>query len=87
MEENNLVFLGSNRIGNNAFFVKKKLCVDLLLPIPDTNDLSAFVDWRIRDSRNRDGNLTHLNLAEMQSLLSGLPVVDVRTMTRLPLCF
>lgn len=87
MESNNLVFVGSNRIGNNAFFVKKKLCVNLSIPIPDTNDLSGYVDWRIRDSRNRDGNLTYLNLAEMQSLLSGMPVVDTRTMAKLPLSF
>lgn len=87
MESNNLVFVGSNRIGNNAFFVNKKLCLNSSIPIPDTNDLSGFVDWRIRDSRNRDGNLTYLNLTEMQSLLSGMPVVDTRTMARVPLSF
>ena len=61
MERNDLIFVGSNRVGNNAFFVNEKIAKNINFEIPNKNTLEHFVDWRIRESRDNLGNLSYLS--------------------------
>jgi len=70
-------FVGTNRVGNNAFFVAKKYTNQINLVIPDVSDLTAYVDWRVRESRNEKGELTLLSKVEGARLISHLPLVEV----------
>jgi hypothetical protein len=66
--------IGTNSAGNNAYYVR----TDLL-----NNDLrelgvaEAFTTPTFRDSRNRQRHLDYLSYDQRQSLIRGLPVMDV----------
>jgi hypothetical protein len=69
------VFVGSNRAGNNAFFVRS----DVLGQIEPVDVARGWVDARFRESRDVEGNLTFVgSRQERLSLIGHLPVVDVR---------
>ena len=70
-------FVGTNRVGNNAFFVAKKYTNQINLVIPDVSDLTGYVDWRVRESRNEKGELTFLSKEEGARLISHLPLLEV----------
>ncbi len=70
-------FVGTNRVGNNAFFVAKKYTNQINLVIPDDSDLTKYVDWRVRESRNETGELTFLSKEEGSRLISHLPLLEV----------
>jgi hypothetical protein len=70
-------FVGTNRVGNNAFFVAKNYTHQINLVIPDVSDLSEYVDWRVRESRNEKGELTFLSKEEGFRLISHLPLLEV----------
>ena len=70
-------FVGTNRVGNNAFFVAKKYTNQLSLVIPDISNLARYVDWRVRESRNEKGELTFLSKEEGSKLISHLPLLEV----------
>lgn len=76
-------FLGSNRAGNNAFFVPVESATTIGVVLPDAADLSAYTDWRVRESRDRDGRLTYLTGDARIREIGHLPVVDVHTGDRL----
>ena len=59
MESKGFVFIGSNRAGNNAFFLKKELIHLLNITLPDVDNLKDFIDWRVRESRDINGNLNY----------------------------
>lgn len=61
MKNNGLIFVGSNRAGNNAFFIQEHLVQGLTIEIPNLQNLEIFVDWRVRESRDKDGNLNYLS--------------------------
>ena len=70
------VFVGSNRAGNNAFFVRS----DVVGDIEPVDVAAGWVDARFRESRDDDGNLTFIgSRQERLALISEMPVVDVRT--------
>lgn len=50
LNEKGFVFIGTNRAGNNAFFLKKNLEGDF--PLKARSDLSDYTDWRVRESRS-----------------------------------
>jgi hypothetical protein len=77
--EQNFEFIGSNRVGNNAFFIKRKLLSFITFPIPNQTDLEMYVDWRVRESRNKDGQLSFLNPDESRNLIFDLPLVETVT--------
>jgi hypothetical protein len=87
MEESGLIFIGSNRVGNNAFFIRREFCKTIPFDLPNIQDLSRFVDWRVRDSRSEDGKLTYLNTEEIQNILRGMELVDTVSMERVSLSF
>lgn len=87
MEKAGLTFVGSNRIGNNAFFIRKDFCEKISFPIPKIHDLIQFVDWRVRDSRSKDGALTYISLNDARSLLQGMEVINTTSMKKVSLSF
>jgi len=63
-------FVGTNRVGNNAFFVSRDSeNVFNFVQKPDSN-LSRYVDWQVRESRNEQGELNFLDLKSARDLIS-----------------
>lgn len=79
MERNGLVFVGSNRVGNNAFFVNKMISMKLDFKLPNKQKLDHFVDWRIRESRNLSGELNYLFGEEKLKAISKCKVLNLET--------
>jgi hypothetical protein len=70
------VFVGSNRAGNNAFFVRS----DVLGDVAPIDVARGWVDARFRESRDVDGNLTFVgSQKERLALIAQMPVIDVGT--------
>jgi hypothetical protein len=68
--------IGTNSAGVNAYFVR----TDWLPPhIPELEVAAAFTEAKVRDSRDRSGQLDGLTRAAVRKQISGLPVVDVTT--------
>lgn len=67
-------FVGCNRNGSNAFFVKNELRPTDLRELSVTE---GFVAAKIRESRGRDGQLAFLSEVEEASLLDGMPLVEI----------
>lgn len=65
--------VGTNRAGNNAFFVRSD--VGRRLPLRSAQE--AFTPAQFRESHDQAGNLTHLDYAAGQTLIADLPVCDV----------
>ena len=64
-----------NAAGNNAFFVRR----DRLGTLAALSPQEAWVESRFRDSRDADGNLSHVGGAERRRLIEGLPLVEVES--------
>lgn len=77
MGEKGFTFIGSNVIGNNAFFVRNDLVHSIDLPIPIQNDLSLYCNWKIRESRDESGKLTYLSLREGIKLIQSCSLIDL----------
>ena len=69
--------LGTNRVGSNAFFCNEALLTRVPLPRVDTDDLSPYVDWRVRESRDVDGKLSFSHGEERVKAIQNLPVVHL----------
>lgn len=68
--------VGSNRAGNNAFFVRR----DVLGNIPEVTVEDAYVQSRFRESRDRAGELSYISGHEERlRLIADLPLVDLET--------
>ena len=61
MEKKNYYFLGTNLQKMNAFFISNELSKESFFPNIDLKDLSYYSDSNIRDSRDRNYNLTYLS--------------------------
>lgn len=58
LSERGFFFIGTNRICNNAFFIRKEDTYLLnQLRFPNSENVENYVDWRIRDARNSNGKL------------------------------
>ncbi len=68
-------FVGSNSAGSNAFFVRK----DLSNKFKVLTAKSGYIEGHIRESRNKDGSLSHIGGRNRIELIRHLPVVDVIT--------
>ncbi len=77
--EHNFDFVGTNRAGNNAFFIASDCLDKLSIPLPNFNDLEIYVDWRVRESRDKRGRLNYLANAERQKLIANMPLIDLET--------
>jgi hypothetical protein len=76
-EEKGYAFVGSNSIGNNAYFVKK----DRLGSLKGLTAAEGYVLSRFRESRDKKGNLTHLTGSARYECIKGLPVYNVSSNT------
>ena len=74
------IFVGSNRAGNNAFFIKKNFVNLLGFDLPDIGHLKDFVDWRVRESRDEHGNLSYLTKEDAISIISDCKLVNISTL-------
>jgi len=70
-------FIGTNRVGNNAFFVSDSK-VDQI-PLRGSTDLGIYTDWRIREARDSSGKLSFASGEERLVPILGLPLVDITT--------
>lgn len=79
MAKRGFSFIGSNRQGNNAFFVRTESFHHLSVDLP-TDDFGPFTDWRVREARDSRGRLTFRKATDVSdpSLLA-LPVQDTVT--------
>jgi hypothetical protein len=66
-------FIGCNSNGLNAFFVRTDVLGDLRVMTAE----GGYVKGKFREARNRDGHLSFMSFKEEQSILIGLPVVNV----------
>ena len=72
-------FIGTNRAGNNAFFVQNAALAAIALPVPDLDDLSPYTRWTVRESRDASGSLSYLDHAQALQLIADMPVVETTT--------
>lgn len=74
-EEKGYAFVGSNSIGNNAYFVRKDHLGDLKALCPE----EGYIYSRFRESRDKKGNLNYLSGSERYECIKGMPVYNVVT--------
>ena len=71
--------VGTNRVGTNAFFVRRGVFTFENLSLPDPDDLVPYVDLRVRESRDRNGALNYLGGNARREVIKDLPFIDVNT--------
>ena len=73
------IFLGSNALKNNAFFVQKfyQNNFEEIYKNINLDDLKKFTDYKFRESRNKKNNLTYLNPMQQIELIRECEVVDL----------
>jgi hypothetical protein len=79
MRDQGFELIGSNRVGNNLFFIRDsdaELFSDCILTASEFREAKY---WRIRESRDETGNLTHLSVQESLKLIGDCKVQDVFT--------
>jgi hypothetical protein len=74
-----LRFVGTNRCGNNAFFIQDSEVSLFPLPIPSGSDLTPYVRWTVRESRDQSGRLTYLGAEPARAAIAGMPLVDTQS--------
>lgn len=72
-EKKGYAFIGSNSIGNNAFFVK----TDKICNLKQLSVQRGYVKSNFRESRDLQGYLTHISGDERMNIIKGLFVYDV----------
>lgn len=78
-EQRGFTFIGTNRAGCNAFFCESEQARKIPLSKPSTIDLAPYVDWRVRESRDPEGNLSYLAGPDRVDAIGSLPLVNVVT--------
>jgi hypothetical protein len=75
LKSRGMSFIGTNRAGTNAFFVKNRHMVRM------GEMLQSFREWPcvMREVRNDDGSLAYKTYAESKHLVADLPVINVQT--------
>ncbi len=77
LEKKDFEFVGTNRVGNNAFFVRRVLRNKI--PLEISIDLSEYTDWRIREARSQDGQLSLASGYNRVIEMKDLPLIDLET--------
>lgn len=80
-QDKGYAFVGCNRAGNNAYFVRLDLAVPFLIVSPQR----GFIDGRFRESRDRKGRMNRLSGPSRLEAIAELPVVDLDTGQIIPL--
>lgn len=79
LNEKNFTFVGTNRVGNNAFFVKTELVDHCKVKVPNSSRLERYVDWRCREARDKNKVLTYADIKVNLNLLQDCKIVDIET--------
>jgi len=79
LDSKGFTFVGTNRAGNNAFFIKNEMKDQVSIPIPIIDNLKTFLDWRIRESRDESGCLNYLNASQAFKIIESLTVIDLQS--------
>ena len=77
MSEKGFIFVGSNELNNNAFFIQKKYQNNLNIELPDVSYLKKFTNSNIRESRDRNGDLNYLRKEERLKAIENCEVIDL----------
>jgi hypothetical protein len=77
LNNKDFIFIGTNRVGNNAFFVKNNLLHKFNIATP--SNLEKYVDWRIRESREESGSLSYLSGKDRLEIIKELPLIELTT--------
>jgi hypothetical protein len=80
LNKKGFTFIGTNRVGSNAFFIKNEFATKFNLK---TSNLDDFTRWGIRESRDKVGNLTLLCWDDRLKLISDLPLENVESGERI----
>ena len=79
MGSKGFTFIGTNRVGNNAVFVKNEIEDQVPFPKPNIYDLKMFLDWRVRESRDTSGCLNYLQATDAFKMIETLSVIDLKS--------
>ena len=66
---------GTNKVGSNAFFIRENL-VQKLHFVPST-DLNTFINWGVRESRQKNGRLNFLSGDDRRREIGHLEVTHI----------
>ena len=77
MSDKGFIFVGSNELNNNVFFIQKKYQSNLNINFPDTNNLKKFTISNIRESRDNNGVLNYLSKNERLKVIENCEVIDL----------
>jgi len=66
-------FVGCNRNGVNAFFVRR----DVLGTLKEQTVEEGYIAGKFREARKEDGSLAYMSAAEELQILNGLPLIEV----------
>lgn len=77
LNEKKFRFVGTNLAGNNAFFVANKDLHKLSLSLPESDNLSMYTKWFVREARDENGNLTLTNAFKSRSTIDQKEIYDV----------
>ena len=77
LNNKNFSFIGTNRVGSNAFFIKSNLLDNFKISTP--SNLEKYVDWRIRESRDISGRLSYLSGKDRLEIIKELPLIELTT--------
>jgi hypothetical protein len=76
-ERKSMRFIGCNRAGNNAYFVRASLAEAAALPAPTV--AAGYVESRFREARDADVMLSYLRGSARRAAIEEMEVVDVVT--------
>ena len=77
MEAKGYVFIGTNNYNFNAFFVLEEYSEHFKEITPNIKNLSEYTSLKIRDSRDKYGNLNFLNQNQRLKLIADKEIIDV----------
>ena len=77
LDKKGYIFLGSNLLRTNAFFILKKFKDKINLDLSITNQLNKYVNSHIRESRNKKGILNYLSGKKRIEEIENCEVVDL----------
>jgi hypothetical protein len=77
LEKKGFAFVGTNRVGNNAFFVSKDIVN--LIPTKISQDYSVYTDWRVRETRAKSGVLNFVTGYDRVITMMDQKLIDIET--------
>ena len=80
LDERGYIYIGSNMQNSNAFFLKRELAEKYLPNL--LNNILPFEFSKIRESRDKDGNLNFLSSTDRIKEIKDLELVDLETKTK-----